>query len=126
MIIIPSESRPLCDLCGSSGTLAQTGVADPDGNISGSWGFQHCTNPSCGVYWLDPAPPPEELWRAYATYHTHTRKAKNRVARSMLSLAHRLIKISQLPLRMLIGLKREDDYLRFMTLKNEPTGKMLT
>lgn len=122
---ISSEPRPLCDLCGSPGELAQNGVTDPDGNLAGSWNFQRCTNPDCGVYWLDPAPPPDELWKAYATYHTHTRKSPNRLAKSLLSLAHRFIKLWFLPLWVLKGLQREADTLRYMTLAHTPIGKLL-
>ena len=122
---ITSEPRPICDLCGSTGELIQSGITDPDGNFSGSWGFQRCVNPSCGVYWLDPAPPPQEMWKAYVTYHTHTRKSGNRYAKATLSLAHRLIKLCLLPVWLLIGIQREARYLRFMTLANEPVGKLL-
>lgn len=122
---ITSEPRPLCDLCGSNGELVQSGVADPDGNLGGTWSFQRCTNPECGVYWLDPAPLPHELWKAYVTYHTHTRKSGNRIARAMLSLAHRLIRLALLPLWIATGLKREADRLRFMTLSGEPVGRLL-
>ena len=122
---ITSEPRPLCDLCNSKGEVVQSGIKDPDGNLSGTWGFQRCTNPECGACWLDPAPPPNELWKAYATYHTHTRKSGQRFGKAVLSLAHRFIKLCLLPLWMVNGLKREADYLRFMTLAREPIGKLL-
>lgn len=125
MGIITSEPRPLCDLCGSAGDFVQSGISDPDGNLNGTWSFQRCCNPACGVYWLDPAPPPHELWKAYASYHTHTRKSDNRLAKATLSLAHRLLKLCLLPLWAFNGLKREADYLRFMTLAHEPVGKLL-
>ncbi len=105
--------------------MAQSGIADPDGNLIGTWGFQRCSNPACGVYWLDPAPPLHELWKAYATYHTHTRKSSERLGKAMLSLAHRFIKLGLLPLWIANGLKRENDYLRFMTLADDPVGKLL-
>jgi 2-polyprenyl-3-methyl-5-hydroxy-6-metoxy-1,4-benzoquinol methylase len=120
---IASEARPLCDLCGSTGTLAQSGIADPDGNLEGTWGFQRCD--SCGVYWLDPAPPVHELWKAYATYHTHTRRPGHRLGRAIFSLVHRCLRLGLLPLWMASGLKREADYLRFMTLADEPAGRLL-
>ena len=122
---ITSEPRPLCPLCGAAGDLAQSGISDPDGNLSGTWNFQRCANPACGVYWLDPAPPPHELWKAYATYHTHTRKSGGGLAKVTLSLVHRLIKLCLLPLWAVDGLKREADSLRFMTLAHEPAGKLL-
>ncbi len=122
---ITSEARPLCDLCGAMGDIVQSGISDPDGNLSGTWSFQRCANPECGVCWLDPAPPPQELWKAYASYHTHTRKSKYRFDKAILSLAHRLIKFCLMPLWIGYGLKREADYLRFMTLAHEPTGMLL-
>ena len=125
MAIITSNPRPFCDLCESTGQVVQTGISDPDGNLDGTWGFQRCVNPECGVCWLDPAPPPDELWKAYATYHTHTQRSGNRLAKATLSLAHRLIKFLLLPLWIVSGLKREADYLRFMTLAREPVGTLL-
>lgn len=122
---IASEPRPLCDLCGSAGEIVQTGVTDPDGTLDGTWSFRRCANPACGVCWLDPAPPPHELWKAYTTYHTHTRKSGDRLAKAMLSLVHRFIKFGLLPLWMANGLKQEADCLRFMTLEHEPAGKLL-
>lgn len=122
---IASEPRPLCGLCGSVGDFVQTGIVDPDGNLGGTWSFRRCTNPACDAYWLDPAPPLHELWKAYTTYHTHTHKPGGRLAKATLSLAHRLIKIGLLPLWMVNGLKQEADYLRFMTLEREPVGRLL-
>lgn len=125
MAIITSNPQPLCALCGSAGKVVQTGITDPDGNLAGAWSFQRCSNTGCGVCWLDPAPPPDELWKAYATYHTHTRKSGSRPAKAALSLAHRLIKLCLLPVWVGNGLKREADYLRYMTLGGEPIGKLL-
>jgi 2-polyprenyl-3-methyl-5-hydroxy-6-metoxy-1,4-benzoquinol methylase len=103
----------------------QSGILDPDGNLEGEWGFQRCSNSACGVYWLDPAPPLEELSKAYVTYHTHTKKTGDRFAKAVLSLAHRLIKLCLSPLWMSNGLKREADYLRYMTVADEPVGRLL-
>lgn len=122
---ITSEPRPVCDLCNSAGVVAQSNITDPDGNLAGTWSFQRCTNPAFGVYWLDPAPPPDEMWKAYTAYHTHTRKSGNRLSRALLSLTHRLIRLCLWPLWALNGIKREADYLRYMTLANEPAGRLL-
>lgn len=122
---ISSEQRPSCSLCGSLGELAQDGISDPDGNLNGTWSFKRCANPACGVYWLDPAPRPEEMWKAYTTYHTHTRRSDDRAAKGIFSLAHRLLRLVQWPLWMVNGLTTEAGYLRFMTLANEPVGALL-
>jgi len=122
---ISSELRASCGLCGSPGEVVQNGVADPDGNLTGAWSFRRCADPACGVYWLDPAPLPEEMWKAYTTYHTHTRRSGDRVAKGIFSLAHRLLRLVQWPFWMVNGLTREADYVRFMTLAKEPVGTLL-
>lgn len=37
----------------------------------GKWHLKRCTNPRCGLVWLDPMPRPDEIWKAYSTYYTH-------------------------------------------------------
>ncbi len=103
----------------------QSDVLDPDGVISGGWGFRKCSDPECGIYWLDPAPVEDELWKAYTSYHTHTRDTSGKLERGMLSLINRLFKLALLPVWMANGLRREMKQLRFMTLKYEPAGKLL-
>lgn len=122
---ITTASKQFCDLCGAPGEPAQLGVTDPDGHIAGEWQFQRCTNTGCGVYWLDPAPLEQDLWKTYVNYHTHTRKPSARLSGAMLSLSHRLLKILLMPAWMAAGLRKEMAYLRFMTLAHEPAGKIL-
>jgi 2-polyprenyl-3-methyl-5-hydroxy-6-metoxy-1,4-benzoquinol methylase len=122
---ISSEPRLSCDLCGSAGEIAQSGIHDPDGQLDGTWSFRRCGNAACGTFWLDPAPPPQELWKAYATYHTHTRKSSGRFGKAMLSLAHRFIRLAYLPGWIASGLKQEADDLRFMMLGKETPGRLL-
>lgn len=98
---------------------------DPDGAIPGEWAFRKCSNNECEFVWLDPAPLETELWKAYTTYHTHTRGPSNKVEKLLLSLANRLTRIALLPIWIRNGLWREADYLRYMTLKNTPCGKLL-
>lgn len=125
MCSIATQSRPLCDLCGSEGILVQSNVSDPDDQIPGNWSFRRCPNPDCGLYWLDPAPLVTELWKAYTSYHTHTRDASGKLERSFLSLFNRLIKLVLLPIWLSNGLRRDMRYLRFMTLEHEPAGRLL-
>lgn len=122
---ITTAPVPACPACGSAGRPVQSNVYDPDGVISEPWSFKQCVNTDCGLVWLDPAPRPEEMWKAYTTYHTHTRKPGKRLAQATLSLAHRLINLCLQLLWLANGLKREADYLRFMTLAQVPAGKLL-
>ena len=125
MSSILNEPRLSCDLCGSTGEIAQSGIHDPDGNLDGSWSFRRCDNAACGTLWLDPAPPPQELWKAYTTYHTHTGKKRGRLSKALLSLAHRFVRLSYLPKWIASGLKQDADGLRFMMLGDETPGRLL-
>jgi len=122
---IVCHPQATCELCGSTGQVVQAGIKDPDGHLDGEWRFQACANKDCGVYWLDPTPPPSELWKAYATYHTHTQKKVSKFSKAILSLAHRLIKLGFLPLFIRAGLQRDAKYLKLMALGDLPKGQLL-
>lgn len=87
--------------------------------------YKQCSNPTCGLVWLDPAPLPSELWKAYTSYHTHTRAHVNKFAKTWLSLINRAIRTVLLPVWRINGLWRESQYLRLLTLGELPGGKLL-
>ena len=116
---------PTCFSCGAEGFPVQTNVTDPDGIISGTWTFRKCSNKDCELIWLDPAPLETELWKAYATYHTHTRDSSGKAEKLVLSLANRLARVALVPLWLGNGLWAETEYLRYMTLKSTPAGRLL-
>lgn len=122
---IETQPKPSCDFCHSEGIVVQENVSDPDGKIQGYWCFKKCTNPVCGVCWLDPAPLETELWKAYTSYHTHTRIHSSKLKKTILSLLNRLIKLTLIPFWLSNGLWKEMRYLKFMALKHEPPGKLL-
>ena len=95
---IITTSIPACSFCGTTGLLIQSDVMDPDGAIPGEWTFRKCPNKECGLVWLDPAPLETELWKAYTTYHTHTRNSSNKVEELILSLANRLARAVSFPI----------------------------
>ncbi len=76
--VLPSEeairSRPCpnCYLCGREGRVLYTQVPDRLFGAPGSWSFRQCPDPSCRLVWIDPMPLPDEIGKAYRTYHTHT------------------------------------------------------
>lgn len=117
--------RPACERCGSEGMLVQTGVEDPDGVIPGTWSFRACSNEACGNVWLDPAPLPSELWKAYVSYHTHTKASAHKLARLAESFINRLTRLVFLPCWRVSGFAREAECLRYMTLKETPSGRLL-
>ena len=125
MIEMATAPAPNCFGCGTTGRFIQEQVEDPDENVADKWAFRQCSNQDCGLVWLDPAPLESELWKAYTRYHTHTRDASNSFERSILSLSNRLTKLILLPFWIGVGLRKEADYLRYMTLKDEPAGRLL-
>lgn len=122
---IITSPAPICFACGSAGLPVQTNVSDPDGVVPGEWTFRKCSNKECELIWLDPAPLEAELWKAYTKYHTHTRISSSKVEKLLLSLVNRFARVVFFPVWISNGLWRETNYLRYMTLKNVPSGKLL-
>jgi 2-polyprenyl-3-methyl-5-hydroxy-6-metoxy-1,4-benzoquinol methylase len=65
-------SAAFCKVCGGASALIHEALHDRMGNASGSWNLVCCTNPDCGLVWLDPMPDAATLAKAYETYYTHT------------------------------------------------------
>jgi 2-polyprenyl-3-methyl-5-hydroxy-6-metoxy-1,4-benzoquinol methylase len=68
---IRTVSCDFCALCGSTGQMKHFGLEDKLFGAPGIWSFRQCSNNTCGLVWLDPAPLPEELPKAYRSYYTH-------------------------------------------------------
>ncbi len=69
--IIASDAVPNCYLCGLKGTSLYEGLPDRWFGAPGAWNLKRCTNPECGLVWMDPMPSRSEVWKAYRTYFTH-------------------------------------------------------
>ena len=59
-------------LCGDDSELLHGSLKDRMGNAPGCWNLNRCTNPDCGLVWIDPMPDAATLAQAYETYYTHT------------------------------------------------------
>ncbi|HEX2647584.1 MAG TPA: class I SAM-dependent methyltransferase, partial [Candidatus Dormibacteraeota bacterium] len=70
-MLLRVQSRATCILCGSSGELLYEGLEDPLYGVAGQWSYRRCSNSSCRLLWLDPAPIEEDIGAAYAQYFTH-------------------------------------------------------
>jgi SAM-dependent methyltransferase len=68
---ITCRSAPTCALCSAPGTVLYSGQRDPLFGSPGIWSSRRCSNPACGVIWLDPMPEPDSISALYTTYHTH-------------------------------------------------------
>lgn len=122
---IITRSVDSCINCGTSGTVYQENVLDPDGVISRPWTFRKCDNPDCGLVWLDPAPLESELWKAYTQYHTHAKKRDGKASRMLIGLVNRLVRLSLLPLWIVNGMYRETRQMRLLMLGDVACGKLL-
>jgi 2-polyprenyl-3-methyl-5-hydroxy-6-metoxy-1,4-benzoquinol methylase len=60
-----------CYLCGDEGRILYHDLSDRLFGVSGKWGYNKCTNPQCGLIWLNPMPTKEDLGKAYTRYYTH-------------------------------------------------------
>ncbi|HZW37258.1 MAG: class I SAM-dependent methyltransferase [Deltaproteobacteria bacterium] len=70
-VSIAAVSTPTCLLCGSAGASLYKGLRDRLFGAPGSWDLSRCTDPACGLVWLDPMPAEEEIGKAYRVYYTH-------------------------------------------------------
>lgn len=71
---IESRLNPICYLCGSPGELLYGSLQDKLFSAPGTWSFRACSDPNCGLIWLDPVPVEEAINRVYAEYYTHAQK----------------------------------------------------
>lgn len=68
---IRATPAPVCALCGAAGEVLYRGLRDRSYAAPGEWALRRCTNPICGLGWLDPRPLEEDIGKAYQTYYTH-------------------------------------------------------
>ena len=62
---IRTRSETRCYLCRSNGSVLFDGFADRLCSVPGSWKLRRCTDPTCGLVWLDPAPVEEDPHAAF-------------------------------------------------------------
>ncbi len=69
----PSDnlSRPECPICGSPGRNRFVDVVDLYFSADGRWNIRQCESRLCGLWWLDPMPPPNAIEDTYKGYFTH-------------------------------------------------------
>lgn len=122
---ILTKPVPRCIRCGTDGDIYQQDVHDPDGMIPDAWSYRRCSNPDCRLVWLDPAPLPDELWKAYAQYHTHGKTRSNGLSGKLVSLTNRLYRGMAWPVWAITGLYRETRRMRLLMLDQLPAGSLL-
>lgn len=70
--IIRSSRSPLCCLCRHPGRALYDKLRDRLFGAPGEWSMVQCSNPACGLIWLDPMPMEDDITAAYRQYYTHS------------------------------------------------------
>jgi ubiquinone/menaquinone biosynthesis C-methylase UbiE len=120
---IRTYSCPKCYLCGHEGKLLYESLKDRLFGAPGEWNLKKCTNPECGLVWLDPMPLEEDIGKAYQNYYTHN------IDYVQISLVGRLLRtiyraVKTIPSH-LVGMRREEVQLESMYLSNVSPGRLL-
>jgi 2-polyprenyl-3-methyl-5-hydroxy-6-metoxy-1,4-benzoquinol methylase len=69
---IRTRPRPDCYLCGRRGVPLYRGLTDRLCGVPGRWDLNICSDPDCGLIWIDPVPTEEDIGKAYErVYYTH-------------------------------------------------------
>lgn len=121
---IRTAPSPHCIACGEAGVPLYEGLTDSLAGTPGTWRMVRCARETCGMLWLDPKPLPEDLIKAYATYHTHTRATRGAAALG-LSALNTACKLTSHLLELGSGLGRQRQRLRTMFLGDSSPGKLL-
>lgn len=72
---IRTTPRLHCALCGQLGEPLYTRLQDRLFGVLGTWRLGKCSNPRCGLIWMDPMPLAEDISNAYHSYYTHDDRA---------------------------------------------------
>jgi 2-polyprenyl-3-methyl-5-hydroxy-6-metoxy-1,4-benzoquinol methylase len=118
--VIRTQRRPDCCLCGARGDELYLGLDDRLFNAPGTWSFNRCPNPDCGLVWLDPMPLEEDLQLAYRDYFTHRDKPVLRRG-----IARKIVHGIYQALLWATGLAHQRAELRSMYLRGTPPGRLL-
>ena len=70
--IVRSIPKEDCYICGNPGRQVYSNLNDRLFGSKGTWSLSKCTNPNCELFWLNPLPLEEDIWKAYSNYYTHT------------------------------------------------------
>ena len=68
---IRTRPCPKCYVCERQGELLYEILTDRLFGAPGKWNLKRCSDPKCGMVWLDPVPLEEDISKAYRAYYTH-------------------------------------------------------
>ncbi len=119
--MIREVARPACVACGRSGAPLYQGLRDTLFDAPGTWSLVQCTNPACGLLWLNPAPHPDDLPLLYRGYYTHGDEVGSGVLRAARALQRMIANCLLAPL----GVPMEQARARRMFIDRKVPGTLL-
>jgi 2-polyprenyl-3-methyl-5-hydroxy-6-metoxy-1,4-benzoquinol methylase len=117
---IRTRPNPNCFLCGATGKLLYSDLADRLSVTPGIWQIKRCPTENCGLLWLDPLPEEKDLHLVYQDYFTHQDKpdANRGLTRSIGHwLYHALLRVT--------GVAHQREELFSLFLGGTPPGRLL-
>ena len=75
---VRTRSCPDCYICSTKGVMLYRGLQDRLFGAPGRWNLKKCSNPECGLVWVDPMPIEEDIGKMYKTYYTHQDNSSDR------------------------------------------------
>ena len=121
--LIRTRPNPNCPLCDNPGERLYSCLHDRLFGAQGEWSISRCKSTGCGLVWLDPRPLEDDIYKAYATYYTHSTPGGVRSLRSrfLSTMFGWLVNV----LSNLNGLTNERRDLADMHLNELPPGRLL-
>lgn len=123
--MIRTQPCPQCIVCDREGAPLYQGLTDYLAGTPGTWRMARCTDPACGLLWLDPKPLEADLIKAYANYPTHGRSRRRDAGRLWLSAVNASCKLASRLLEFGGGLGRQRRALRTMFIGEGEPGTLL-
>lgn len=114
---------PQCYLCSSSGDFLYVNLKDQIYGAPGRWDIKKCTNPNCGLIWLDPMPLEQDIEKAYTHYYTHLGDSSSKGA--VTHILRMIYYLATFISAATLGTRNEESSLNNMFLDNVKRGKLL-
>jgi 2-polyprenyl-3-methyl-5-hydroxy-6-metoxy-1,4-benzoquinol methylase len=95
--VIQSYTQTTCMVCGSVGENKYKNLKDRHFGDTEGWDLSRCSNKSCDLYWLDPMPTKEDIWKAYDSYYTHSDNRKTFLDFAWLEAPYLALKYNHFP-----------------------------
>lgn len=116
---------PDCYLCGRHGKILYAGLEDRFFGAPGKWNFKECSNPECGLIWLDPMPLEEDIGKAYQAYYTHKPCSHKKKKLNSKIILMKILRSTFKGLMYVSLIRQERNRLNLMYLDKTKPGRML-